>query len=234
MADFHAPATERRSGMEVLFFMLILMAGIGFGVRWWHADSRGESHTPLITTVTEVATSRASANSMNVLERPLFRLLAEVQSHVTYRWQGSWGWAIVLLTVAISCLMMPLRIRSMRSGLKMQRIQPQMAAIRGRYKGVALTDPKHGEMAAEIAQLQKEHGINVFGGCVPLLIQVPLLFAFFGMLGMLVFCMELDGYGYMISQRQTLFISFRYACLFLNCWCSGIRHRPVWMQSSES
>jgi YidC/Oxa1 family membrane protein insertase len=79
-------------------------------------------------------------------------------------------------------MLMPLRIASMRSALKMQRIQPQMEAIKARYKNVKLTDPRHNDMAAEIAKLQKNNGVNMFGGCVPLLIQMPLLFAFFGML----------------------------------------------------
>ena len=51
-----------------------------------------------------------------------------------------------------------------------------------RALNVKLTDPRHNDMAAEIAKLQKDNGVNMFGGCVPLLIQMPLLFAFFGML----------------------------------------------------
>lgn len=120
--------------------------------------------------------------SMNIVERELFVALAIVQSHVATSWEGSWGWAIVLLTVGVNLLILPLRISSMRSGLKMQRIRPDIEAIKARYKGVKLTDPRHNDMAAEIAKLQKDNGINVFGGCIPLLIQMPLLFAFFGML----------------------------------------------------
>ena len=78
--------------------------------------------------------------------------------------------------------MLPLRIASMRSGVKMQRIQPDIEAIKARYKNVKLTDTRHNDMATEIAKLQKDNGVNMFGGCVPLLIQMPLLFAFFGML----------------------------------------------------
>ena len=64
----------------------------------------------------------------------------------------------------------------------MRRIQPEIETIKARYKGVKLTDPRHNDMAAEIAKLQNDNGINIFGGCIPLLIQMPLLFAFFGML----------------------------------------------------
>ena len=64
----------------------------------------------------------------------------------------------------------------------MQRIQPQMDAIKERYKKYKVTDPKRNEMNAEIMQLQKDNGVNMFGGCIPTLITLPLLYAFFTML----------------------------------------------------
>ncbi len=64
----------------------------------------------------------------------------------------------------------------------MQRIQPQMDAIKERYKKYKATDPKRNEMNVEIMKLQKDNGVNMFGGCIPTLIQLPLLFAFFTML----------------------------------------------------
>ena len=88
----------------------------------------------------------------------------------------------MILTLAINLLILPLRIKTMQSGLKMQRIQPQMDAIKERYKKYKVTDPKRNDMNAEIMKLQKDNGVNMFGGCIPTLIQMPLLFAFFGML----------------------------------------------------
>ena len=61
----------------------------------------------------------------------------------------------------------------------MQRIQPQMDAIKEKYKKFKVTDPKRGEMNAEIMQLQKDNGVNMFGGCIPQLITMPLMIAFF-------------------------------------------------------
>jgi YidC/Oxa1 family membrane protein insertase len=112
----------------------------------------------------------------------LFLALQFIHSDVTANWSGSWGWAIVLLTIAINLLILPLRVKTMQSGLKMQRIQPQMDAIKAKYAKYKITDPKRNDMNAEIMQLQKDHGVNMFGGCIPTLIQMPLLFAFFGML----------------------------------------------------
>jgi len=113
-----------------------------------------------------------------IIGKYLFLALQFIHAHVT----ASWGWAIVILTVIINLVILPLRIQTMKSGLKMQRIQPQMDVIKERYKKYKATDPKRNEMNVEIMKLQKDNGVNMFGGCIPTLIQLPLLFAFFGML----------------------------------------------------
>ena len=112
----------------------------------------------------------------------LFLSLQFIHAHVVANWPGSWGWAIIILTLLINLLILPFRIKTMQSGLKMQRIQPQMDAIKERYKKYKATDPKRNEMNVEIMKLQKDNGVNMFGGCIPTLITLPLLFAFFTML----------------------------------------------------
>ena len=114
----------------------------------------------------------------SIVGKPLFYCLRWINQHIS----GNWGWDIVWLTVLINLVILPLRIKTMQSGLKMQRIQPQMDAVKAKYKNLKVTDPKRNEMNAEIMQLQKDNGVNMFGGCIPTLIQMPLLFAFFGML----------------------------------------------------
>lgn len=183
MAEIHAPAPVRRNGTEVLLFVFVVIAGLIFGTRTWSMSGHPETRRISMSSVQPAPNGKAVARgSMNMVERPLFRLLAFVQLRLTSRWSGSWGWAIICLTAAINLLLLPLRIHSMRSSLRMQRIQPEMDEIRARYKGVALTDPRRNEMAAEIAALQKANGIHVLGGCLPSLLQLPLLLAFFGML----------------------------------------------------
>ncbi len=108
----------------------------------------------------------------------LFLALRYLHEHVS----ANWGWDIVWLTIGINLVILPLRIKTMHSALKMQRIQPQMDQIKKKYASLKVTDPKRADMNAEIMQLQKDNGVNMFGGCVPTLIQMPLLFAFFGML----------------------------------------------------
>src|SRR5580698_10224759 len=70
----------------------------------------------------------------------------------------------------------------MKGALKMQRIQPQIDAIKAKYKNPKPTDPKMAEMNAEIMDLQKKNGVSMLGGCIPTLVQFPLLFAFFTMM----------------------------------------------------
>jgi YidC/Oxa1 family membrane protein insertase len=95
---------------------------------------------------------------------------------------SNWGWAIVTLTVIINLVLLPFRYQSLKSGLKMQRIQPQMDAIKAKYAKYKLTDPKRADMNVEIQALQKDNGVNMLGGCVPTLLTFPLLFAMLGML----------------------------------------------------
>lgn len=113
------------------------------------------------------------------IAKGLFYALHFLYEHVT---TPNWGWAIVLLTVLINILLLPLRVSTMKSSLKMQRIQPQIAAIKERYKKYKINDPQYAEMNAEVMALQKREGVNMFGGCLPMLIQFPLLFAFYRML----------------------------------------------------
>ena len=94
----------------------------------------------------------------------------------------SWGWAIVIFTILINIVLLPLRVQGMKSAVKMQRIQPQIDAIKAKYKNPKATDPKAGEMNAEVMALQKANGVSMLGGCIPSLIQLPLLFAFFTMM----------------------------------------------------
>ena len=112
----------------------------------------------------------------------LFLSLQFIHNHLVSGWSGSWGWSIIILTILINVLMLPFRIKTMQNGLKMQRIQPQMNEIKEKYKKYKATDPKRNEMNAEIMKLQKDNGVNMFGGCIPTLITLPLLYAFFTML----------------------------------------------------
>jgi YidC/Oxa1 family membrane protein insertase len=113
------------------------------------------------------------------ISRPLFAWLRWTQERMIH----NWGWAIVFLTIVINLALLPLRISSMKSSLKMQKIQPQVKAITEKYKRYSLTDPRRAQMQQEMSELYKREGVNPVGGCFPLLLQMPFLFAFYSMLG---------------------------------------------------
>lgn len=113
------------------------------------------------------------------ISRPLFAWLRWTYDHMI----PNWGWAIVFLTIVINLALLPLRISSMKSSLKMQKIQPQVKAITEKYKRYSLTDPRRAQMQQEMSELYKREGVNPVGGCFPLLLQMPFLFAFYSMLG---------------------------------------------------
>jgi YidC/Oxa1 family membrane protein insertase len=85
----------------------------------------------------------------------------------------------VIITIAL----LPLRISSMKSALKMQKVAPQIKALQEKYKRFSLTDPRRAELQKEMSQLYKREGVNPVGGCFPMLLQMPFLLAFYSMLG---------------------------------------------------
>jgi YidC/Oxa1 family membrane protein insertase len=113
-----------------------------------------------------------------IIAKPLFLALRWIHEHIV----SNWGWAILVLTLIINLAMLPTRIQMMRSALKMQRIQPEMNSIKEKYKKYKATDPRRADMNKEMFDLQKREGVNMFGGCLPMLVQWPLLFAFYRML----------------------------------------------------
>jgi YidC/Oxa1 family membrane protein insertase len=113
-----------------------------------------------------------------IIAKPLFVWLRWTYHHVV----PNWGWAIVLQTLVIALALLPLRITQMKSMLKMQRIQPQIKSIQEKYKKYSLRDPRKAAMNEEISAIYKKEGVNPAGGCLPLLIQMPFLFAYYRML----------------------------------------------------
>jgi len=95
---------------------------------------------------------------------------------------GNWGWAIIVLTLLINIIIFPLRHRSMVSMKKMQALQPEVKAIQERYAKFKVTDPERQKMNQEMMGLYKQRGVNPVAGCIPMLLTMPVLFAFYAML----------------------------------------------------
>jgi YidC/Oxa1 family membrane protein insertase len=95
---------------------------------------------------------------------------------------NNWGWAIIIFTATFNLIMLPTRFVMMKSSIKMARIQPKVDAIRKKYAHLKMNDPKRADMNTEIMALHQAEGINMVGGCLPLLVQMPLFIAYFEVL----------------------------------------------------
>jgi YidC/Oxa1 family membrane protein insertase len=118
---------------------------------------------------------------LTVIAKPLYlalRYLRDLMGPGAY----NWGWAIIVVTVIFNLLMLPTRFMMMRSSLKMMRIQPKVDAIKRRFANLKMNDPKRAEMNTEMMALYKTEGVNMYGSCLPLLVQMPLFFAYYKVL----------------------------------------------------
>jgi YidC/Oxa1 family membrane protein insertase len=112
---------------------------------------------------------------MAVIAKPLFLIVNWTNDNIV----RSFGWSIILVTVVINLALFPLRISSMKSMRKMQALKPQIDAINAKYKGMSMRDPKKADQTQETMDLYKKHGVNPMGGCLPMVLQLPILYAFY-------------------------------------------------------
>ncbi len=89
---------------------------------------------------------------------------------------GSWGWSIILLTVAIRLVLLPLTVKQFHSMQKLQRLTPEIKRVQAKYK----QDKQRQQQ--ELMKLYQEHGVNPFSSCLPFVVQIPVLYALFFLL----------------------------------------------------
>ncbi|WP_193163572.1 membrane protein insertase YidC [Microbulbifer hainanensis] len=106
------------------------------------------------------------------IAKPLFRILHFIQSNIV----SNWGWAIILLTVFIKALLYPLSSAGMRSMARMRKFAPQMKKLQDQYKD------NRQKLAEETMKLYRREKINPMGGCLPILLQMPVFIALYWML----------------------------------------------------
>jgi YidC/Oxa1 family membrane protein insertase len=112
---------------------------------------------------------------------PLLRSLKWINGYV-----NNYGWAIIILTILINAAMFPLRHKSVVSMRKMQELQPEVKAIQDRYGSLKATDPARQKMNVELMNLYRERGVNPASGCIPMLLTMPVLFAFYSLLSVAI------------------------------------------------
>ncbi|RMG00209.1 MAG: membrane protein insertase YidC, partial [Nitrospirae bacterium] len=120
----------------------------------------------------------------SILARPLFWILKWL-----YGFIGNYGWAIIILTIIVRIPFIPLMNKGQKSMKKLQALQPKMNEIRQKYK----KDPQ--KMQKEMMELYKKYKVNPMGGCLPMLIQIPVFFALYKVL---LIAIELRGAPFML------------------------------------
>jgi YidC/Oxa1 family membrane protein insertase len=101
---------------------------------------------------------------------------------IFYNFTRNYGWAIVLITILIKIIFTPFTQMSFASMKKMQQMQPEMKKIQEKYGKMKSDDPRKQNMNVEVMALHKRYGVNPLGGCLPMLLQMPVLFAFYTLL----------------------------------------------------
>jgi len=106
---------------------------------------------------------------------PIMTALAQILVFF-HRFVGDYGVAIILLTVLVRIVLLPLTIKQTRAMQDMQRVQPMLKKLQEKYK-----DDKQ-KLQEEMMKFYQEHKVNPLGGCLPMLLQLPIMFALFYML----------------------------------------------------
>jgi YidC/Oxa1 family membrane protein insertase len=161
----------------------------------------GPKDTRLLASISPRLEQLVDFGYFGLLAKPLFLALRWLNDNLVH----NYGWAIVVATIIINFLLLPLKFSSLKSMKKMGQLQPQIAAINDKYKGLSLTDPKAQMKNEEVMALYKKHGVNPMGGCVPMGLQIPFFIAFYKVLSSAI---ELRGADWLwvtdLSRPETL------------------------------
>lgn len=124
--------------------------------------------------------SKLGHGEQEVMHFGIFKWVSEIllySMNALHSVLGNFAAAIIVLTIIIKALLWPLQNKATNSMRKMAALSPKMTELREKYKD----DPT--KMNQELMKLYKDYGVNPFGGCLPMLIQIPIFFGFYSMLG---------------------------------------------------
>lgn len=143
---------------------------VGSGNETFYAYIGPKEHK-ILEAVNEKLTNVVEYGWFTFIAKPMFAFLSFIYSHV-----GNWGWSIVILTIVVRiCLVYP-TYKSMVSMQKLKILAPKIKEIQEKYKG----NPQ--KMQMHMMELYKKHKANPLGGCLPILIQIPIFFAIYRVL----------------------------------------------------
>jgi YidC/Oxa1 family membrane protein insertase len=112
-----------------------------------------------------------------IIAKPMLFALQWLNKYI-----GNYGWSIVAFTLGITMVLFPIRLWTFSSTRKMQLVAPEIKAIQDRYKKYSMSDPRKRKMNEEVMAVYQREGVNPAGSCLPMLVQIPFLWAFYRML----------------------------------------------------
>lgn len=124
-------------------------------------------------------------DAKKVIRFGMFGFIAEIlykAIKIIHQAFPNWGISIIILTIITKILFFPLTYSSTKSMAKMQELQPKIKALRAKYKKSKSDMAQRRKMNEEMMAMYKEHGVNPAGGCLPMLIQLPIFWGFFRLL----------------------------------------------------
>jgi len=131
----------------------------------------GQKEYKVLHNIDPVLTNAIEYGWFTFASKPLFQLLLWL--HGIF---GNWGWSIIALTLIIRAVLYPLTYKGMMSMQKIKEISPKIKELQAKYKG----DPQR--MNAAVMDMYKKHKANPLGGCLPMLLQIPVFFAIYRVL----------------------------------------------------
>jgi len=112
-----------------------------------------------------------------VIAKPLLFVLEWMHKYIP-----NYGWTIVVFTLLLTMALLPIRIWTFHSARKMQMVAPEVKSIQDKYKKYSMSDPRKRKMNEEVMAVYQREGINPLGSCLPMLVQLPVLWAFYRVL----------------------------------------------------
>lgn len=131
----------------------------------------GQKEYKVLESINPVLTNAIEYGWFTFAAKPLFAFLSWLYSIF-----GNWGWSIVALTLVIRAILYPLTYKGMMSMQKIKKISPQIKELQAKHKG----DPQR--MNKAVMDMYKKHNANPLGGCLPMVMQIPVFFAIYRVL----------------------------------------------------
>lgn len=161
-----------------------IQGGLGFGGFQLEPGAEITREFQIYAGPKEFSRLRAMGEGQQAVMRfGMFRIISELllwSMNNLYKITGNYAGAIIILTLIIKSLLWPVQNKATNSMRKMAALSPKMTELREKFKD----DPQ--KMNQELMKLYKDYGVNPFSGCLPLLIQIPIFFGFYSMLGVAI------------------------------------------------